>query len=206
MMKKPLLFIISLLFLLLVSNLVWSDVGKNNFRFGLQYVNPTGDLRDIELNETWEPDHAIGLSFGYEHVFLNRIGLDINLSYSKHDLVLSGDETSTFGDINHLIPLIAGLNYHFLRNRFVDFYFGPFAGYVFYGKIDLADSNTVTTSIQNDFAFGAVLGLDVSLTGKGFMFSSALKYLQTTAEAGFPGFDELDIDPWVIQLGLGYRF
>jgi outer membrane protein W len=204
-MKKLSLLAISILIILLASSFAWAGAGNNAFRFGVQFVSPTGDLTDVD--ETLEADNAVGVSLGFEHVFIDRIGLDFNLGYSKHDLELSSPSLSgTVGDVDMLMPITAGVNFHIIRNNIVDFYAGPFVGYVLYGDIDPTESQLAAISIENDFAFGGVLGLDVSLTGKGLMFTSALKYIQTSAEPEVPSFSELDVDPWVVQLGLGYRF
>lgn len=204
-MKRLSLLAISILILLLASSFAWADAGNNAFRFGVQFVSPTGDL--VEGVETLEADDAVGVSLGYEHVFIDRIGLDFNLGFSKHDLEVSSPSLSgTVGDVDMFMPVTAGVNFHIVRNNFVDFYMGPFAGYVLYGDIDPTESQLTTIAIENDFALGAVVGLDVAFTGKGLIFTSALKYIQTSAEPEVPSFSELDIDPWVIQLGLGYRF
>ncbi len=204
-MKKLSLFAIPILVLFLASSLTWADAGNNAFRFGVQFVSPTGDL--TEAGETLEADNAVGVSLGYEHVFIDRIGLDFNLAFSKHDLEISSPiQSGTVGDVDMFMPVTAGVNFHLIRNNIVDFYAGPFAGYVLYGDIDPTESDLAVVSIENDFAFGGVVGLDVSLTGKGLILTSALKYIQTTAEPEVPSFSEIDIDPWVIQVGLGFRF
>lgn len=200
-------FAIVLLFLAFATfSLTWAT-GNNCSRFGIQFVSPTGDLRDIELDEVLEADNALGISFGYEHVFFDKVGIDFNVAYSKHDLKLTEmGETTTIGDIEMMMPFTAGVNFHMVRNTFVDLYIGPFAGYVLFGDINPSGPEESTYSINSDFSVGGVLGFDVAFTGKGFMFTSALKYMKVKAETDVADSEELDIDPWVLQIGLGYRF
>lgn len=193
--------------MLLAFGMTLADDGKNVFRYGVQFVSPTGELKDIDLSESLKAKDALGFSSGFEHVFFDRVGIDFNIAYSKHDLELTMDGTSVeVANIKMMMPVTVGVNFHMVRNRIVDLYAGPFAGYVFYGDIDWEEGSVPSLSVDNDFAMGAVLGLDLSITKRGLIFTSAVKYLKTQASPDIPGFDEIDLDPWVIQLGLGYRF
>ena len=204
---KKLIFIILSLLVLLASTPVFAGAGKNVMRFSVQFIDPTGELKNIDLNETLKVDNAVGLSFGFEHVFLDRYGIDLNLAFSKHDLKLTAEGlTEDVGDIKMLVPLTAGFNFHMLRNRFVDLYAGPFAGYVYYGDIESKDDESASITVKNDFAYGAIFGLDASITKRGLIFTSAVKYIKTQAQPDIPDLDKIDLDPWVVQAGLGFRF
>ena len=97
-MKKVFLITFSVLIVCFFSGLTWAT-GDNVFRSGVQFVSPTGELK--ELDESLEADSAVGFSSGYEHVFMDRIGIDFNIAYSNHDLEFSEPGlTQEVGEIN----------------------------------------------------------------------------------------------------------
>lgn len=200
-MKKLTIILISLL-MFMISSLVWSEPEDHKIRFGLQYISPMGDLTTEGVK--FEAQSDIGFSFGYEYMATDLVGIDANLSYSEHDVDASYmGLTLTVADAT-MTPLTVGVNFHVVSNENLDFYLGPFAAYVMYGDLKSKIPGIGDASIDDDFGFGAVLGIDVPFGSKGWMFSSALKYLQTSAEP--EGDEALDIDPLVIQLGVGYKF
>ncbi len=111
-MKKSIVVAAVLIALMIASSLAFAEAGKSKIRFGLQYVSPTGDLKesgfeagpwvytvydpdgepfdvsvsDIDYIATTEADSALGLFFGYEYMVTDMIGIDANLAYSKHDI------------------------------------------------------------------------------------------------------------------------
>jgi outer membrane protein W len=205
-------------------------------------IDPNGWL-DFTFTGEIEPDSALGFGIGFEYMFTDLIGIDVTLDYSNHDVdttlggtvVFTPDdpllppETASLvgsqqGEID-LTPLTVGVNFHVFKSDAVDFYLGPFVGYVFYGDFELKGGTASfqipslpafqesftsgTISIEDDFAFGAVVGADIPFGGQGWMFSGALKYFKTKAEIDEPGAGnaaELDVDPWEIFVGLGYKW
>lgn len=196
---------------------------------------------DLTLAGNFEPDSTIGYGIGFEYMFTDMIGLDFNLDYSKHDVDSTFSGSTTFtpddpppnpetvpisgsqnGEIA-LMPITAGVNFHFAAGESVDFYVGPFVGYIFYDDLEFEEGSIAfefsaigplelilsseKVSIKDDFTYGAVAGVDVPFGGMGWMFSGAFKYIAATAEIDETGVDEeLDVDPWEIFVGLGYKW
>jgi len=108
------------------------------------------------------------------------------------------------------MPLSIGANFHVKRTDALDFYVGPFLAYVMYGDVDASAGPEHDSCVKDDFGFGAVAGLDVPLGGGGWMFSTALRYLQTSAEADEdPHYFEqytIDMNPVILQVGVGKRW
>lgn len=207
-MKRLWLCLISVLMMLLASSIAWSDAGDHKVRASLQYVMPMGsaDLGIFDELIDTEADSAIGFGFGYEYMVTDLIGVDANIGYSCHDIDFTLlAHTETVADTS-LMPLTVGVNFHVLRNGKMILYLGPFVGYVVYDDYNYKQGGE-SVPLENDFTFGAVIGLDVPFGEKGWMFSSALKFLQTEAEYDHPDYvGDLDINPFIIQIGLGYRF
>jgi outer membrane protein W len=195
--------------------------GKNVFRFGGAYVSPTGDISGEEsVNEdlgdgtmlslegtlTLEPQGEFALLLGYERRVTDLFGEYWLLDSGTGELIENGSIrfTETLGDVK-VMPLTAGLNFHLTRQSRVDVYVGPTIGYVFYGDLDVEDERL---SIDDDFTWGAALGFDLPMGDQGWMFSGALRYLDTEASPDDlgPGDESMDVSPWVVQVSAGYRF
>lgn len=196
---------------------------------------------DITITGNFEPDSTIGYVIGFEYLFTDLVGIDFNVDYSKHDVEStiggsalftpddpppSPETVSIFGRQNGdiaIYPITVGVNFHLSRSDVVDFYLGPFVGYVFYDDLEFDEGimgfdfssigpfelilSAESVSIKDDFTYGAVAGVDVPFGGEGWMFSGALKYFITSAEIDEVGVDEeLDVDPWEIFVGLGYKW
>jgi len=279
-MRKLTVVMTVLLALIIASSFAFAEAGKSKIRFGLQYVSPTGDFKysefeagpisdelyfpapidsfvtvtatDYSLANTTEADAAMAFFFGYEYMVTDMIGIDTNLSYSKHDIdsdtILNLTWTAEgTGNWNHpihetgsitMMPIAVGVNFHVMKKEKVDLYLGPFLGYVMYGDAKLdkySETATITSDplvdpfpltesfsgslsekvkIKNDFGFGAVVGIDVPFSNN-WMFTAALKYFKTKAsvdeEMPIPfsvenSSADIDINPWVIQIGVGYQF
>ncbi len=259
---------IAVLAAMIVSNFAFAEAGKQNIRFGLQYVSPTGDHKesdyeagpvdldvyipepiddfvlvtatDLSYTRVVEADAAMTFFFGYEYMVTDIIGIDANLSFGKHDidaeeklgLTWEAEGTGDYEDIIKysgdmtMMPITVGVNFHVMQKEKVDLYVGPFLGYVTYGDIKLdkithnitvtgldPDPITATYSesvsekvkVKSDFGFGAVVGMDVPF-GNNWMFNAALKYFQTKAKTDETNPVEIDMNPWVIQIGVGYQF
>jgi len=190
------------------------------------FVEDLGDGTRLEFSGTLtvEADDALGFAFGYERRLTDLIGLDFNLFQANHDVdgTLSGiariidnttgailDETpleltETVGDVD-VTPVLVGANFHVSRGRSFDLYLGPFLGYVLYGDLEIEGEKV---SIDDDLAFGAVLGVDVPFRGDRWTFCAALRYLNTKAEPKdmAPEDSPLDVKPWIAQVGFGRRF
>lgn len=204
-------------------------------RFAGASMNPTGDLpvegsETIPLGdrttlvETWrgsaEAKSAFGFCLDFEERFNDLLGLGVTLMYAEPEVGLAVTATTQLIDdatgavlsestgsvarrgSGEMTPLLVGPNFHFGPNDNVDLYAGPFLGYVFYGDITIEDDRAV---IEDDLAYGAVMGVDVPF-GKGSLaFSASARYMVTKAEAKEGG-DGIDIDPLTLLVGLGYRF
>jgi hypothetical protein len=119
-----------------------------------------------------------------------------------------------------MIPLSIGFNFYVLRNRIVDLYVGPLIGYVKFTDLELEpgtieldpelfpldDPEGDTVEIKDSASWGAVLGADFRLGYGKWMISTSLKYIQATAEEEGGEKASMRIDPWIFQIGAGYRF
>ena len=111
---------VSLMVVLAGASFAMADAGDNIFRFGLESINPTGDLSfDDSLNELVfveefsgleedgvidvpellgkaEVDSAVGIVLTFEHMVTDLLGIEFGLGYAKHDVEVKQTGEGTF--------------------------------------------------------------------------------------------------------------
>ncbi|PKO24879.1 MAG: OmpW family protein [Betaproteobacteria bacterium HGW-Betaproteobacteria-8] len=143
---------------------------------------------------------------------------------TKHDVKIRGDNVGLIGDQNlgevNLLPPTLTLQWHFRPDQTFDPYIGAGVNYTrmldrnLKFKSGLAQGDKI--KIENDsWGFVAQAGFDVNLKD-GWLINADVKYVTIDTDvkmksAAFTGgnwtkIDSLDIDPWVIGIGIGKRF
>lgn len=209
---------------------------SNIFRFAGASVHPTGDLttQDSETlalgdgttmtftgRTTVDPDSAFGFCLDFEHRYSDRFGLGVTLMRSDHDLEASGTETLRLVDDAtgavlldlttslsatasvDMTPFLLGANFHFASGDKVDVYAGPFLGYVTFGDLMFEGERT---TLKDDMAYGGTLGLDVPVGSGKMALSAAVRYMVAKVETDEPDSEALDVDPFTLTFGVGYKF
>jgi outer membrane protein len=190
------------------------DEDSFRIRFGGVYVNPTGDLTtDVVLTTlTVEPDSAAGLDLGFEFLVNEKIGIDVGVSSTDHDLdgtVLGS--TVQIGSVG-MMPVTVGANLYFGDHEKFDFYLTPFVSWVLYDDIELESAladevGADSIATKDDVGFGIGIGFDVPLGEGAWALSTGLDYTFTAVETDEPGDNvEIDVDPWSVRLGVAYTF
>ncbi len=150
------------------------------------------------------------------------MGVELGAQWSENDLELrlAGEMfcgatfcTLTDSDSARPLTLSLGLDVHLTPGRRADLYLGPVLAYVLYSDPTFrALDETLRVSIDDDFAWGGVVGLDVPFGDRGWHFSGSIRYLRAEADAtarddeGEAGTASLDFDPLAVAVGFGYRF
>jgi len=172
-----------------------------------------GSLKPGVQNDT-KPSLIVG------YMVTDNIGLQLLAAVPfNHDLTadLNGTSLGKVGKTRHLPPTLT-LNWHFDKIGAVTPYVGAGVNYTHFfdestsGVLDTL-GNTVDPKIKNinlDDSWGAagVAGFDADL-GENFLFNMTLYYLDISTEAhigGGIGNSDVDVDPWVISTGFGYKF
>lgn len=183
-----------------------------------------GTMLAFDGTLTIEPQDSGALTIGYEYRLNDLLGFDFVLLNATSDvdgrargtfwindsttgeLIETGplDETDEVGDVT-LTPVTVGINFHLTPKSKLDLFVAPVIGYVFYGDLDLSGEKI---AMEDDFTYGATVGLDIPLGGEHWVFNGALRYLSAETkpdEPGSPG-ESLDVNPVVFQVAAGYRF
>lgn len=189
-------------------------------RFGAASVMPNDDSGEVEpLSDTSvEVDDGNSLAFTISYMYSDNIGLSVLGALPfEHDIKGKGSPIDgvDVGSIEHLPPTFI-VEYYFNPGSDVRPYVGAGINYTIFSNED-ADSEleaiTGDTDIDLDDSTGLAVmaGVDMDINEDWF-FNASLWYIdiETTAELETANVGDLevdvDIDPWVVMLGVGTRF
>lgn len=134
------------------------------------------------------------------------IAAELILATSKHDIAL---QNSSSGNVNlgsvKLLPPTLTLQYHANPTGTFRPYAGAGLNYtIFYG----AKSGDVdSVKYQNHFGYALQAGFDYMIDERvSVNFDVKKIYLETTAKVNNSIRAEVDLDPWLVGIGLGYHF
>lgn len=168
-------------------------------------LNGAATIGEAEVDDAW----TIDLDISY--FFTPNIALELTLAYAEHDVKAKG---TILGDIDlgslDLLPPTLTLQYHFLpQNKFRP-YVGAGFSYVLIPDEDPGSAVSVDYDNGN-IGFALQVGFDYYLT-KNWCLNLDLKKVWVDVDANvqvLPGAyvtTNVDVDPWLFGIGIGYRF
>ena len=161
-------------------------------------------------------DSATTIEVDVTYMLSKRLGLELIAATPKHDLSASGGALSgaDLGSVKLLPPTLT-LQFHPFPGGLFDLYVGAGVNYTtFYSydlSGDLADLGVTDLDFDNSFGLAGNIGLNVNL-GRTLLLNGDIKYIQVTTTADIQTADgtldsvDVDINPWVFGLGVGFRF
>ncbi len=174
------------------------DAGDIIVRAGIATVDPAGDgaldgVLDVKSNS------QLGLTLTY--MLSDDWGVGVLAATPfKHDITVAG---KTVGSAKHLPPTVTA-QYHFSAGDSLHPYVGLGVNYTqFFSE----ESILGELSLDSSFGLAAELGVDINFNTN-WGANIALWYLDIDTDASLNGtkLDTVQIDPWVYNLGLSYRF
>jgi outer membrane protein len=140
----------------------------------------------------------------FSYFFTRNIAAELILTYPQaHTVSLNG---TSIGSVKHLPPTLT-VQYHFLPDGDVQPYVGAGLNYTRFMDVSLAN-NTVTVD-KDSFGLAVQGGLDYRVA-KDWYLNLDAKYVQieTNVKLASTGqtLTKLKIDPWLLSVGVGYRF
>jgi hypothetical protein len=184
------------------------------------YLEPGNEL--VRLNTT--TSESFGLALSGEYRFAERIGLEVGVqAFNESEIVIRqrdpqggivGDELDPHPQDDTRFTLYdAALNIYIVSGG-LDLYAGPVFGFFTFTDLDVQATPFLVPAkveIDGDYALGVVVGLDVEFPDSPWFFTSSIKYLDSDYELsldnslGVRSPQEIDFDPWIFRLGLGFR-
>jgi outer membrane protein len=161
------------------------------------YISPddgaTGELEGLEVksNEAIEVDIT--------KFFTDHLALEVIAATSSQEVT---SPEGSLGSVHHLPPT-ATFQYHFGSEGKVQPYVGAGINYtIFYDQTGILEG----LDIDNSFGLAGQVGVDIPV--KTGAFNVDLKYvnIDTEVKAGGETLGDLDINPWILGFGFGYRF
>lgn len=153
----------------------------------------------------------------FTYMVTDNIGIELILATSPHDL----DVTGALSNLNKgaevwLLPPTLLLQYHFLSDQSVRPYIGVGVNYtITYGEnasnsLETALGGPTSVSLSNSLGWAVQAGVDIDLDDRWFL-NLDVKYVAITVDAdidtGATQRDiEVDINPIIVGVGIGYRF
>ena len=127
---------------------------------------------------------------------------ELILTYpQKHDVYLEG---TNVGSVKELPPTLTA-QYHFAPAAQLDPYLGAGVNYTTFSKVDLG--NGTISLDHSSFGYALQGGVDYKLT-KNWSLNLDVKYVEMRSNvyAGGATVSNIQINPWLIGVGVGYRF
>jgi len=192
------------------------EQGDLILRAGAATVDPDGDFTEnvggTGLDVSVDDNTQLGITGTY--MLTDNLGLGLLAATPfSHEISLSGG-VGKIADADHLPPTLT-LQYHFNNESNFQPYVGAGLNYtIFFDEGLNATGNTLGTDIDLDDSFGLALeaGIDWKLDDK-WVVSAQVWYLDIDTDAtlhdalGGPDLEfEVEIDPWVYMIGVGYKF
>lgn len=158
--------------------------------------DPALALGKIEVDDKLIPE------FDVSYFFTDNIAMELVLTWpQKMDVTLGGTD---IGTVKALPPTLL-VQYHFTPNADFRPYVGVGINYTSYSSDDFKIAGVSTSSSS----WGAALqaGLDIKVAPRWYVNVDA-KYIWMDVDAKLNGatLTTVDINPWLLSVGVGYRF
>lgn len=157
------------------------------------------------VDATNTPAPELDLSY----FFTDNIAVELIAATTRHSLKDKGSALGTvdLGDVSVLPPTLT-LQYHFLPKSQFSPYLGAGVNYTVFYNAKAPGAPVSSISYENNFGWALQAGVDYNVAGRWFLNADVKKiFLNTTAKInGGAIVGDVDLDPWVFGLGLGYRF
>ncbi|MGY2261578.1 OmpW family outer membrane protein [Pseudomonas sp. SDO55104_S430] len=202
------------------------DAGDIIVRAGAITVDPNEDssgvkssLGNLGGSATVESDTELGLNFAY--MMTDHIGIELLAATFNHDVGVHGLQgnlaglNGDLGNVKHLPPTLSLIYYPLNKNYTVQPYVGIGVNYTAFYDNDTSSSaeskGFSNLDLDNSWGMAAQVGVDYMIDDH-WMLNGQLRYIDidTNAHVDLAGVGDLklnvDIDPWVYMVGLGYKF
>lgn len=158
--------------------------------------SPNLALGQVEVQDRWIPE------FDISYFFTDNIATELVLTWpQKVDVSLGGTE---IGSVKALPPTLL-LQYHFMPNETFRPYAGVGVNYTYFGSQSFSIAGLDTSSSSWGPAVQA--GFDFKIAPRWYL-NADVKYVWMDTDVTLNGakLTKVDINPWLISVGVGYRF
>lgn len=158
---------------------------------------------DMNIPAKVSVDNSVVPELDFTYFFTPNISAELIAAVTPHDVKTN---TGVDAGSSWLLPPTLTLQYHFTQFDGFKPYVGAGINYTHFFNTDAGSLN----SVKYDDSFGGALqaGVDVPIQGNWYANLDVKKvFISTTATFSPSGVRaDVDIDPWLIGVGVGYRF
>ncbi|OLS60823.1 OmpW/AlkL family protein [Pseudomonas putida] len=197
-------------------------------RAGAATASPNEDSGNLKLDgvkvggtkATLDSDTQLGLAFAY--MVTDHVGIELLAATPfQHEVAVKGLGAGLDGklaDIKHLPPTLSVQYYPMDAGSKFQPYVGIGINYTLFFDEDLSSERKAQgfsdMKLKNSVGLAGQVGLDYMLTDN-LLFNAAVWYADIDTEASIDGPSALgvgktkvdvDVDPWVYMVGIGYKF
>lgn len=164
---------------------------------------------DLSVNKSYMPEAD------FSYFFTNNIALELIATVTQHDLEL---KNTAVGDVDlgstRVLPPTLLLQYHFFSQHIVSPYIGAGVNYtVFFDESDGGNALVSSVDLDDNWGYAFQAGADLQIPDSNWVFNADVKRIfvdpdvdVTLANGQKIEGRNVDLDPWVIGVGVGYRF
>jgi len=154
-------------------------------------------ITDVSINSKWLPE------VDFTYFFTPNIAAELILTYPQKQDVSSTAHGGKIGTLKHLPPVLSA-QYHFTGLGPVKPYVGLGLNYTRFSSVNLPAGFTIDKS---SWGLAAQAGLDYALD-KSWSLNLDVKKVQIRTDLYSSGTNlgTIKVDPWLVGLGVGYKF
>ncbi len=173
-------------------------------------VSPDAEADITAIGGTADIETSYVPEFDFTYFFTDHIAAELIAAVTPHDVTATGTalDDVDLGDVWLLPPTLLA-QYHFLPKGAVSPYIGLGINYTVFFNDDLPSTGPVTDiDYDNSVGFAVQFGADVRLDER-WVLNLDIKKLWLNTDVDLNGgaiAADVDIDPWILGLGFGYRF
>jgi len=184
-----------------------TDPDDPNGNIDLTAVDPALGVADINVDDAWS------MTFTGSYQWRENWAIELLAAVPfEHDIKVDG--LGKVGKVKHLPPTL-NLQYHFLPKATIQPYLGAGVNFTLFFDDEedgiLKDLGGSLSIEDNSWGLGGQIGADWMINDN-WMINVDLRYIaiDTEAEVTIPDVgtikEDVDIDPWIYGLSVGYKF
>lgn len=153
----------------------------------------------VNVDNDWVPE------IDFTYFVTDNIALELIAATTKHDVTHSSG--LGLGEVNLLPPTLT-LQYHFMPKERLSPYVGAGVNYTIFYNEDAPGGAVTSIDYDNAFGFALQAGADYAVADNWYLNVDVKKIFLSTDVSinGGAIAADVDLDPWVVGFGVGYRF
>ena len=154
---------------------------------------------NVSVSNDWVPE------VDFTWFVTDNIALELIAATTRHDV--SSSVVGSLGKVSLLPPTLT-LQYHFMPKERFSPYVGAGLNYTFFYNEDAPGGAVTSIDYENSLGYALQAGVDYALDDNWYANVDVKKiFLSTDVSINGGAINaDVDLDPWIIGLGVGYKF